>query len=512
MASGQQVNDWKTVTDWKDVSAPEQPKQPEQRGFMGSLYDATIGGLINGVKDYVTNGSPSAQGLRTAARGLELYQKQDKGPLTADEQKELDGLELPTPSGYETPLSQHPVTGNAVRATQQAASGNYAGAAGTMASYPVMAAAGAIVPRIPGAAKAAYRATADLMSKPGTMQMATGGAQLAGGGGALLAGHPIVAGAAALRGVENIQKGYAARVEAANAPPPIYDDIAQGMGGSDFKSLDIHRQGIVKSIAEQLQAKDAAGASAQPAAQPLPTAKNYPVGPPLSLNDLMDQELAANRAGGSQGRPVVTPEAPASASLRAPLRAPVAQPGRFDPNSTWQERLAQLGVKEQAQPMPAPMEATPAPAAPPPAPEPAPAIPPKAATQAPDFSSLREMSVPTPKVVTGAQFETAARYAKAQALAKFLYQDGEGVPHDYALKMDPKQWAMAQKGAGVAGPPSPKTIAIALDELKKLEVSQPIARQMAAEVNAPEVPVEATAPVIPPKSATKPRRSGALTR
>lgn len=435
----------------------EAPAGPEKRGLFGSLYDGTVGGLINGLRDYVVNGSPTAQGLRAASRGLELLDKQDGGKLSADEKKELDGLQLPTPAGFETPLSQHPIAGYGVRAAQQIQEGDVPGAVGTVLSLPAMALAAKVAPKIASAAPLARDAVVAGV-KAAAPDVAAGALKAASGSAISAVAHMVPGGGEAsylLGGV------------------PVYKGVTQmgrGIKAGALAARDAVAEGRAVRMATGPRKPVWQGAQPQAVPEPVPT-------------ELPPAALPSGRV-----------------------------PGRFDPENPpvadWRERLQQLGVNAEAQPLASvpPVEATPAPAPDPapivaPQPEPAPVIPPKAATRA-TVELPNPTPVKTPKVVTGNEFETAARYAKAQALAKFLYAEGDGVPHESALKMDPKQWALAQKGAGVAGPPSPKTIKMALDELKKLEVSQPIARQMAAEVNAQSGP---NASILPEEQAATPQ-------
>lgn len=133
---------------WDEYRAPEtdpglahfSTTVTPKRGFWGSVWDMTLGGLYHGVRDYVEHGPPAKQGLRLA----ELSLKQDRGgKLSPDEQKELAWLQANAqpPEGYEVPLSEHPWSVPAVRAGEQVAQGDYSGAAGTVVGGYVLPAA-----------------------------------------------------------------------------------------------------------------------------------------------------------------------------------------------------------------------------------------------------------------------------------------------------------------------------------------------------------------------------------
>jgi hypothetical protein len=62
-----------------------------------------------------------------------------------------------------------------------------------------------------------------------------------------------------------------------------------------------------------------------------------------------------------------------------------------------------------------------------------------------------------------------ANPAQAQALAKFVYAEGNGIPHSDALRMSPEQWKTAAKGAGLDAP-SPATQKLVLDMLHMQEL------------------------------------------
>lgn len=67
------------------------------------------------------------------------------------------------------------------------------------------------------------------------------------------------------------------------------------------------------------------------------------------------------------------------------------------------------------------------------------------------------------------QYQRAARTVKGRALARYLSIGG--IPYEDAVRMGPEHWQMAAKDAGVSVP-SELSIKVALDELKKLELSK----------------------------------------
>jgi hypothetical protein len=96
---------------------------------------------------------------------------------------------------------------------------------------------------------------------------------------------------------------------------------------------------------------------------------------------------------------------------------------------------------------------------------------------------------------TSNPYEVAARAEKARGLAQFLYQNGEGISSKDVLNMTPEHWDMAAKGAATQFPeqwpngmvkPSPQTRRLAIVELKKMEKSAPIAKQLSEKMASPD--------------------------
>ena len=82
-----------------------------------------------------------------------------------------------------------------------------------------------------------------------------------------------------------------------------------------------------------------------------------------------------------------------------------------------------------------------------------------------------------PKATSGNVHEANAQDRRSTVLARFLYMNGEGVPHGDALRMGPDQWKLAWQGAEQLGaegvdftrPPSPTTTRAALAKIKQWE-------------------------------------------
>lgn len=162
----------------------------EKRGFFGTIYDAVVGAK-NEIKDYFQNGIPVAQGAKTMARGLQLAHKEQAGTLTADEKKELDGLNLSMPQGYGSPM-EGTVAAPAASAMQSVKEGDpKAAAAHLLMGYGVPLAADAGITYGPEAAAAAARVAS---KTPPVVARVVGGA--VGGG----AGHAVMPGAGTMAG------------------------------------------------------------------------------------------------------------------------------------------------------------------------------------------------------------------------------------------------------------------------------------------------------------------------
>lgn len=150
----------------KQVGAPKAPAQEQPEGFWSSAYNTLVGGIKSGIQEFINRPNE----IRKATDALGVYQKieddsaslpENKGKprsqwklrdATPDEQKTIDaGMNANLPTGQGNMLTEQ--TAPYVAAAQQAAKGNLAGAAGTVAgAVAPMAVGGAIsrfAPEVP---------------------------------------------------------------------------------------------------------------------------------------------------------------------------------------------------------------------------------------------------------------------------------------------------------------------------------------------------------------------------
>jgi hypothetical protein len=105
----------------------------------------------------------------------------------------------------------------------------------------------------------AVNAVKQFATKPGTPKILGGAGEMAAGAGAMVTGHPVAmvygAGGAA-RGMSRLMKGLAENKAAAAAKaveaPPIFDDLAQSLGGKSFDKLSPEGQATVRNIAGKI--------------------------------------------------------------------------------------------------------------------------------------------------------------------------------------------------------------------------------------------------------------------
>jgi hypothetical protein len=204
-------------------------------------------------------------------------------------------------------------------------------------------AAPAVVKGTVKAAAAAPGAIMDFARTPGNLQMAAGGAEVVGGGGAMVAGHPIGGGVAIMRGLENIGRGMdkrtaaaAASKVAADAAPaaaapvidPLLDQIAQSTSGKKFSALDAAAQATVQKIADAANKRTAAPAGPAAPTTPPPEAPPQPAAAPAAAEGMQPGTEApdVNLVAESQARSKVLADARAARNGTAQAPAPAAAP------------------------------------------------------------------------------------------------------------------------------------------------------------------------------------------
>lgn len=226
--------------------------------------------------------------------------------------------------------------------------------------------------------------------------------------------------------MEPIAPAAEAGEEAAPGPDPAFlDQIAQGQAGKPFKKLDARGQSTVLALAERIQGAENKPQLTGPLADPRNPASRLP-----SASEA--QQIAEDEA-----RQYVDSIAK-QAAPPAPQTAPAAKPA-------------------------------PGPELVPPKPKPAPEAPPKPAK--PEVLTIPSKADEFPPEV----YEASARAEKAGKLARILHD--HGIAYEDAKGMSSDEWNMAAAGARVKIP-SKVTQSHALFELRKLETSAPIAKEL----------------------------------
>lgn len=309
------------------------------------------------------------------------------------------------------------------------------------------------VGNVVSAAKAAVTA-------PGVPAIATGVAQGAGAAGALIEGHPIVAGAAAVRALQNIKKGFAERSAAAapvTAPvDPLLDQISQQFYNKKFQTLDPGQADAVQKVA------DAANGKVQPRA----------------ANSAPAPAAAAPSLAAGEAPPPVTP---------APTLGRAAAPTTSRPNTILNDVDAYLAQRraERAAAGGPPEAAPPGDTAPTPPPPAAPAAP---AAAKPDtapaaFTDTETTGLQIPRVAN-------ARAAIVNNMADYFHQGGMKAADLEARRSQPAAWELMWKNAakvsgskqGAAYTPSADTISATIERLETLEKAKAVANDLRSEL------------------------------
>lgn len=293
------------------------------------------------------------------------------------------------------------------------------------------------------------------------------------------------------------------------------DDAAKSLTGQKFSDLPPDRQALVRNLVAQSE-QPAVGTPAAAAAQPtMPEAPLPPQGPPKTITQMLDEELAARRAArtaggrGGEGRvpvwqnpeltrppvePAETPPQPAPSNLAAIAETPAEAP---PPVATPQlnelvaaaQRLLQRRGGAPAAVEPAP--AAPPEGAPPTAAPPAPTVSPEVAEASRRFNEAAG-TPPEAEQPPARDFEAEKRNEKAVAFAKYLHGEGAQAAHVAdAIPLD-NFWTQATQGVNQSGSrkwgaPSPATRPLIVAEMRKLE------QALAAEVAPAAAPPAAAA-------------------
>lgn len=296
----------------------------------------------------------------------------------------------------------------------------------------------------------------------GTSLAATGAgiSELAGGGTHHFIGAPTYfAGGLLMR--QGIVKALKAMREAAKPLEPentIYDDIARGLAdGKPYAKLDEAGQATVRSIAEKMDAQAQPAPPSPTPAPPSPT--RIDTGPAIPTGKSIDQLLTEELA----------------------QRAP-AQPGNTSIAGTVNPSITETTAEELARRRQSLASAYYGATG---------AKPPETAAAKPASPAVTTIPFSQPELPSET-YAAVQRAAKAKALARFLYNEGDGIPASEVPKMGPDQWKMAAQGAAKMHPeawpngmpePSLFTQQQALLELKALEKAGPsVAKQLADEL------------------------------
>lgn len=318
---------WKPV---EDTSAWKPVQEENNRGILKQYWDR-----INPV----TMSQGIAEGVRhpidaAVSYGAQTKELGDKAIESFKKGEYAEGIR----HGLSYFLNAIPGVGKLLdEAGNKAGSGDYKGAIADTAALATMIAGNKVAPRVleaatePGAVSGVASAVAKVPGKvieaakqPGTLKIAGGAVEMAGAPVALVHGHPIVATYLGIKGLEAVRKGLAERGAAATAN---LDEISNSLYGKPFANLKDAQQAGAKVVAENL--KNGITTSQLPSEPyemnppgPVLTTPSSPAGPGIA--DLLEQELRARTLEAPIQKASGIPDAPESASLRTPVRPPLA--------------------------------------------------------------------------------------------------------------------------------------------------------------------------------------------